>query len=65
MKKIKQAFGPLKKGTIRIIISYRETGTQTAFEGVFNPDRNIEDIRLILRRKAPLPKPEPAIVVSS
>lgn len=58
MKKIKQSFGPLQKGKVRIIIRYRETGETVTFEGMFNPDRNLDVIKKILRRRAPKPKPE-------
>ena len=56
MKRINQAFGPLQKGKIRIVIRYRETNEQVAFEGVFNPDSNIDNIVKILRKRAPKPR---------
>lgn len=53
MKKVNGAFAPLQKGKVRIIIRYRETGEMVVFEGMFNPDRNLDVIRKILRRRSP------------
>ena len=54
MKKVHSAFAPLSKGKVRIIIRYRETGEMVVFEGMFNPDRNLDVIKNILRRRAPV-----------
>lgn len=58
MKRIKYAFAPLQKGKIRLIIRYRETNEQVVFEGMFNPDRNLDVLKKILRRRAPKPQQE-------
>ena len=59
MKKLttQQALQPLQKGHIRLSIRYKETDYLMTFDGIFNPDRNLNPIKMILRKRAPKPLP--------
>ena len=51
-----QAAQPLQRGHIRITIRYKETDYLMTFDGIFNPDRNLNPIKMILRKRAPKAK---------
>lgn len=53
MKKVSidQINQPLQRGWIRVVISYRKSGEQHCFQGIFNPDRNLGHLEKILRRR--------------